>query len=69
MIFVYIAVASIVPVWALLQPRDYLNSYLLVAMIVAAVVGIFAYNPAMNLNAFNGWKVGIRISGWFRVNY
>ena len=57
-IFVYIAVASIVPVWALLQPRDYLNSYLLVAMIVAAVVGIFAYNPAMNLNAFNGWKVG-----------
>ena len=57
MIFVYIAVASIVPVWALLQPRDYLNSYLLVAMIVAAVVGIFAYNPAMNLNAFNGWKV------------
>ena len=58
MIFVYIAVASIVPVWALLQPRDYLNSYLLVAMIVAAVVGIFAYNPAMNLNAFNGWKVG-----------
>ena len=56
-IFVYIAVASIVPVWALLQPRDYLNSYLLVAMIVAAVVGIFAYNPAMNLNAFNGWKV------------
>lgn len=58
MIFVYIAIASIVPVWALLQPRDYLNSYLLVAMIVAAVVGIFAYNPAMNLNAFNGWKVG-----------
>lgn len=57
-IFVYIAVASIVPVWALLQPRDYLNSYLLVAMIVAAVVGIFAYNPAMNLTAFNGWKVG-----------
>lgn len=57
-IFVYIAIASIVPVWALLQPRDYLNSYLLVAMIVAAVVGIFAYNPAMNLNAFNGWKVG-----------
>lgn len=28
-VFAYIAIASIVPVWALLQPRDYLNSYLL----------------------------------------
>ena len=56
-VFAYIAVASIVPVWALLQPRDYLNSYLLVAMIVAAVVGVFVANPQMNLNAFNGFTV------------
>ncbi len=56
-VFVYIAVASIVPVWALLQPRDYLNSYLLVAMIVAAVAGVFVANPQMNLNAFNGFTV------------
>ncbi len=57
-VFVYIAVASIVPVWALLQPRDYLNSYLLVAMIVAAVAGIIFTNPSMNLDAFSGFKVG-----------
>lgn len=57
-VFVYIAVASIVPVWALLQPSDYLNSYLLVAMIVAAVVGVFVANPEMNLSAFSGFKVG-----------
>ena len=56
-VFVYIAVASIVPVWALLQPRDYLNSYLLVAMIVASVAGVFIANPQMNLNAFNGFTV------------
>ncbi|MBP3673880.1 MAG: carbon starvation protein A [Oscillospiraceae bacterium] len=56
-VFVYIAIASIVPVWALLQPRDYLNSYLLVAMIVAAVAGVFIANPQMNLNAFNGFTV------------
>ncbi|MBQ7850793.1 MAG: carbon starvation protein A [Clostridia bacterium] len=56
-VFVYIAVASIVPVWALLQPRDYLNSYLLVAMIVAAVAGVFVANPQMKLNAFNGFTV------------
>ena len=57
-IFAYIAIASIVPVWALLQPRDYLNSYLLVAMILASVVGIFVFNPSMNLNAFTAWNIG-----------
>ena len=36
----YITIASIVPVWILLQPRDYLSSYLLYAMMVIAVVGI-----------------------------
>lgn len=56
-IFVYIFVASVVPVWALLQPRDYLNSYLLVAMILAAVVGVFVANPSINLPAFNGFEV------------
>ncbi len=54
-VFAYILVACVTPVWALLQPRDYLNSYLLVAMIAAAVIGIFASNPAVNLNAFNGF--------------
>ena len=57
LVFVYIAIASVVPVWALLQPRDYLNSYLLVAMIAAALLGVFVANPAMNLNAFNGFTV------------
>jgi len=36
----YITIASIVPVWILLQPRDYLSSYLLYAMMVIAIVGI-----------------------------
>ncbi len=57
-VFLYIAVASIAPVWILLQPRDYLNSYLLVAMIVAAVLGVLVANPTMELAAFNGWNVG-----------
>lgn len=56
-VFVYVFIASIVPVWALLQPRDYLNSYLLVAMIVAAVVGIIVYNPSMNLPTFTAFNV------------
>ena len=57
LVFAYILVACVTPVWALLQPRDYLNSYLLVAMIAAAVVGIFASNPEVKLNAFNGFKL------------
>ena len=56
-IFAYICIACVVPVWALLQPRDYLNSYLLIFMIAAAVIGIFIANPQCNLNAFNGFTV------------
>ena len=37
---IYIAVASLVPVWILLQPRDYLSSYLLYFMMALAVIGI-----------------------------
>lgn len=56
LVFAYILIASVVPVWILLQPRDYLNSYLLVAMIVAAVVGVFVANPQINLPAFVGFE-------------
>lgn len=56
-VFVYIFIASVVPVWALLQPRDYLNSYLLVFMIAASVVGILVTNPSINLPAFTSFTV------------
>lgn len=56
-VFAYIFVASVVPVWALLQPRDYLNSYLLIFMIVAAVAGVLLTNPSINLPAFTGFSV------------
>ena len=57
-VFIYVLIASVTPIWALLQPRDYLNSYLLVAMIVAAVIGVFVAQPAVNLPAFTGFFVG-----------
>ena len=40
LIAAYITIASLVPVWILLQPRDYLSSYLLYAMMIIAIVGI-----------------------------
>ncbi len=56
-VFIYIFIASITPVWALLQPRDYLNSFLLVFMIAAAFLGVVAANPEMRLPAFTGFVV------------
>ena len=56
-IFVYILIASVAPVWALLQPRDYLNSYLLIFMIIGAVIGVFVSNPSCNLKAFTSFNV------------
>lgn len=56
-IFVYILIACVVPVWALLQPRDYLNSYLLIFMIGSAVIGVLFSNPDVNLAAFSGFSV------------
>lgn len=58
LIFVYIFIASVAPVWILLQPRDYLNSFLLYFMIIAAVIGIIGSNPTIQLNAFTSWNVG-----------
>ena len=57
-IFVYIFVASVAPVWILLQPRDYLNSFLLYFMMIAAVAGIVLTDPKVQLEPFTGWKVG-----------
>ncbi len=58
---VYIVVASLVPVWILLQPRDYLSSFLLYAMMAIAVVGIlvaaFTGNASFTIPAFNGFKL------------
>ncbi len=56
----YITIASLVPVWILLQPRDYLSSYLLYGMIILAVAGIvisaFTGNATFTLPAFTGWE-------------
>ena len=54
---VYILVASVTPVWILLQPRDYLSSFLLYAMMIAAVVGIIGAAPVIDMPAFIGFEV------------
>ncbi|MDP0493665.1 MAG: carbon starvation protein A [Fusobacterium sp. JB021] len=55
-VLLYIFVASVSPVWILLQPRDYLNSFLLYFIIIASAVGILFTNPTITLPAFTGFK-------------
>ncbi len=56
-VFLYVCVACVTPVWALLQPRDFLNSYLLIAMMLMAFVGIIVFRPSMNLPTFTGFRI------------
>lgn len=56
-IFIYLFLAAITPMWILMQPRDYLSTFLLIGMILAAVVGVIVNNPPMNLPAFTGFEV------------
>ena len=52
---IYIAIASVTPVWILLQPRDYLSSFLLYGMMIVAVVGIIGAHPTLEIPAFTGF--------------
>ncbi len=55
---IYIAVASVTPVWILLQPRDYLSSFLLYAMLGIAAIGVIGAHPNMDaFPAFTGFAV------------
>ncbi|WP_346899977.1 carbon starvation protein A [Clostridium sp. UBA7503] len=58
LLLIYIFLASTLPVWLLLQPRDYLCSFLLYGIIIGALLGIVIKRPAMELAAFNGFNMG-----------
>lgn len=57
LLMIYIFIASVTPVWILLQPRDYLNSYLLYAMIIGALLGIVILRPEIQMDGFVGFNV------------
>ena len=59
----YITIASITPVWILLQPRDYLSSFLLYGMLAVAAFGVFVAHPQMvGVNA-EGAAAGLEMIG------
>lgn len=56
-IMAYLFLASVMPMWLLMQPRDYMTTFMLLGMIAGAVVGVVAAHPTMQLNTFNGFNV------------
>ncbi|MBN1577492.1 MAG: carbon starvation protein A [Chitinispirillaceae bacterium] len=63
-LFVYVFIASTAPVWILLQPRDYLNSYLLYAMLLIGLAGILIAHPHFEMPAFTGWSAELPGGGF-----
>ena len=53
--FVYIFFAAVLPMWLLKQPRDHMTTFMFMAMIVGAVVGLLVAHPTMNLPVFTGF--------------
>lgn len=56
-VMAYLFLASVMPMWLLMQPRDYMTTFMLLGMIIGAVIGVLVARPAMNLNAFNGFTL------------
>jgi len=49
-LLVYAFLASVTPVSLLLQPRDYLNSFLLYGMMIAAIIGVIVADPSIEMS-------------------
>lgn len=53
--FAYIFLASVLPMWMLMQPRDFMTTFMFAGMIIGAVLGLVVAHPSMNLPAFTGF--------------
>lgn len=56
-VFAYMFMAAVMPMWLLMEPRDYLSVFLLLGMIASGVIGVIFTNPSIELPAFNGFIV------------
>jgi carbon starvation protein len=55
LILVYCAIASLLPVWLLLQPRGYLGGFFLYAMLFGGLFGILLANPPVEYPLYQGF--------------
>ncbi|MBU0547409.1 MAG: carbon starvation protein A, partial [Candidatus Omnitrophica bacterium] len=54
-LIIYCFIASVTPVWILLQPRDYLSSFFLYGSILGGFLGILFGGFSLKYPAFTGW--------------
>lgn len=54
----YCLIASLTPVWALLQPRGYLGGFILYMALAVGMIGVFFGGYEVARPAFTGWNVG-----------
>lgn len=54
----YCFVASLCPVWLLLQPRGYLGGFVLYSALAVGLIGVFFGGYSIEQPAFKGWNVG-----------
>ena len=54
-VFAYCFIASVLPMWLLKHPRDYLSIFLLLGMIFGGAIGIIVANPTLEMPMFTGW--------------
>jgi carbon starvation protein len=57
LILVYCAIASVLPVWLLLQPRGYLGGFVLYSALAVGIIGIFFGGYEIKQDMFKGWQV------------
>lgn len=55
LICVYCAIASLIPVWLLLQPRGYLGGYVLYSVLILGIIGLFFSDRSIQQPAFTGF--------------
>ena len=53
--FAYIFFAAILPMWLLMQPRDFMTTFMFIFMIDAAAIGLLVAHPTMNLPVYTGF--------------
>ncbi len=58
LILAYCGIASVVPVWALLQPRGYLGGFILYSALALGVIGILFGGYEIQQPAFKTWDTG-----------
>ena len=55
-LLIYIIIAAALPVWTLLQPRDYLNSYILYVGLALGGIGLIIAFKSMGTPAYTAWS-------------